>query len=182
VRDTGYDMAPSVAARAIEPFFTTKKAGKGTGLGLAMVHGFAEQSGGCLLIDTRVGVGTTVEIVLPRADQEAARESEPDEAPELDLALHGGAMVLVVEADDQMRQATAAMLRDLRYTVVEARNAEEAAYRRCVRDRQPVYQFIRFDFGDGSPTRFERLLLPLAEGGQEITHRLGVILFDEVSS
>jgi PAS domain S-box-containing protein len=366
VRDTGYGMAPSVAARATEPFFTTKEPGKGTGLGLAMVHSFAEQSGGCLLIDSQVGVGTGVEIILPRSDHETVPEADVEEPPELDLALHGGAMVLVVEPDDAVRQATAGMLRELRYTVVEARNAEvaqvlvyalerldlvitgiempgddgptlaarlraerpnlpvlfmtreapgpalasetllfqpfthdalaravlerlgrqslvaqmqptgsrsllarvrtvalrdlyfawnglragdtlpapaelhpaefglerhsfllsvrrngemidmrflsagvalttrlgrdlageqvgtnprdgevlgslEAAYRRCARDRQPVYQFIRFDFGDGSPTRFERLLLPLAERGQEITHLLGVTLFDESS-
>ncbi|HVY15315.1 MAG TPA: PAS domain S-box protein [Rhodopila sp.] len=379
VRDTGRGMPPAVLARATEPFFTTKEAGKGTGLGLAMVDGFAEQSGGTLLIRSTPDIGTTVEIVLSRPDHEPAIAPEELE-PELDPALHGGAMVLVAEADDPVRQMIAGTLRDLRYTVVEARNAEvalvlmdtldrldlvitgvalqgtggpalpgadgtgsqgvdgpalvaqlraqrpnlpvlfiadhapeadpepgtvlvkpfdevtlasavlerlgrhnlvtqlrptagkplldrvrtsalrelyfawsgacagdalprpadirpdafdlqrnsfivsirptrggvemryvrageaivtrlgrdlvgetvshapedeevlgslEAAYRRCARDRQPVYQFMRFDFGDGAPTQFERLLLPLSEDGRGITQLLGVALFDE---
>ena len=355
VRDTGHGMPPDVAARAIEPFFTTKEPGKGTGLGLAMVHGFAEHSGGCLRIESQEGQGTLVEIVLARADQDIAPGTET-----LDSARHGDATILVVEDNEQIRFMTAGILRDLRYTVIEARNAEaafalvhtldrldlvitdvvmpgadgptlinrlrterpglpvlfltglvtdiftpneptlhkpftrsdlaaavldrlgrqatpastperqllariraerlrdlyicwtdrhngrylpttadihlepldlwrngfmvradhqgetvdlryhsageiitqrigrplvgesvnaiagdvevlgslESAYRRCAKDRMPIYQFIRIDFGDGAPMRFERLLLPLSDDGRSITHLLGVALFD----
>ncbi len=118
VRDTGHGMPQSVAARATEPFFTTKEPGKGTGLGLAMVHGFAEHSGGCLRIDSQEGQGTLVEIILTRGDQDATQALDPTQ--------HGGATILVVEDDEQIRSMTAGILRDLRYTVIEARNAEVA--------------------------------------------------------
>jgi hypothetical protein len=61
---------------------------------------------------------------------------------------------------------------------VEVVGSLESAYRRCARDRMPIYQFIRIDFGDGVPMRFERLLLPLSDDGRSITHLLGVVLFD----
>jgi len=66
--DTGEGMPPDVLARALEPFFTTKPAGVGTGLGLALAHGFAEQTGGTLRIDSTPGHGTVVTLVLPLAD------------------------------------------------------------------------------------------------------------------
>ncbi len=72
VRDTGTGMDPATLARVTEPFFTTKPAGKGTGLGLAMARGFAEQSGGALAIDSAPGRGTTVALWLPQAEPEAA--------------------------------------------------------------------------------------------------------------
>ena len=76
VSETGTGMSPDVAARDIEPFFTTKGPGKGTGLGLAMVHGFPEQSGGALWIETREGEGTAVTVLLPQAKADPlARET-----------------------------------------------------------------------------------------------------------
>ena len=66
VSDTGVGIEPDVLKRVFEPFFTTKESGKGSGLGLAMVHGFAEQSGGVATIESTVGRGTTVQILLPR--------------------------------------------------------------------------------------------------------------------
>ena len=125
VRDGGEGMAPEVLARATEPFFTTKPQGKGTGLGLSMVHGFAEQSGGGLRIESRPGEGTTVEIVLPRAALEAQAPGRNGEAVP-DQGRHGGATVLLVEDDDQVRPVTAGFLRELGYTVAEAANAEAA--------------------------------------------------------
>ncbi len=81
VRDEGLGMPPAVAARAVEPFFTTKGSGKGTGLGLAMVHGFLQQSHGRLEINSEVGRGTTVRMILP-VHAEAALEGAPERPPE----------------------------------------------------------------------------------------------------
>ncbi|MEL4881498.1 ATP-binding protein, partial [Shewanella algae] len=66
VRDTGIGMPPDVMARAFDPFFTTKPLGQGTGLGLSMIYGFVRQSDGYVKIDSEVGAGTTVRIILPR--------------------------------------------------------------------------------------------------------------------
>jgi len=124
VQDSGTGMPAEVLARATEPFFTTKEPGRGTGLGLAMVHGLALQSGGALRIHSTQGEGTRAEIWLPRA---AARMTEPDGAePATDPGLHGDATLLVVDDDDQVRPVTAGFLRDLGYTVIEAANAEAA--------------------------------------------------------
>lgn len=122
VRDNGAGMAPETVARALEPFFTTKEIGKGTGLGLAMVHGFVEQSGGRLFIESRLGSGTCIRILLPRAAVVPCAQI-------LDGGLdgeHGDAVILVVDDDDQVRPVTATILRDLGYTVMEAVNAETA--------------------------------------------------------
>jgi CheY-like chemotaxis protein len=124
VRDSGHGMPPDVLTRATEPFFTTKPEGKGTGLGLPMVHAFALRSGGCLRIDSRDGEGTTVEIILPRASvSNMNNDTEDSQAlPEPTRP----ATILVVEDDDQVRQITVGYLRDRGYTVVDARNAETA--------------------------------------------------------
>jgi PAS domain S-box-containing protein len=121
IEDSGSGMAPDVAARAAEPFFTTKPRGSGTGLGLATAHGFAEQSGGALLIESRSGIGTKVSIVLPRApflDEEPVSQIDPN--------LHGRAVILLVDDDEQVRPLTASFLRDLGYTIIEAPTAEIA--------------------------------------------------------
>ncbi|CDX34852.1 FOG: PAS/PAC domain protein [Mesorhizobium plurifarium] len=81
VTDTGIGIAPDLLPQVFEPFFTTKGPEKGTGLGLAQVYGFAQQSGGAVTIDSEVGKGTTVTIYLPRADIEAAAQSPEPEQP-----------------------------------------------------------------------------------------------------
>ncbi len=123
VSDTGSGMPPDVLVRAFEPFFTTKEEGRGTGLGLAMVHGFVKQSGGHVNIYSEVGEGTTVRLYLPRAIGAvlpASRSAVPMELP------RGSATILVVEDDSAVREACTAILRDLGYRVLEAADGPEA--------------------------------------------------------
>lgn len=121
VSDTGAGMPPEVLARACDPFFTTKEGGQGNGLGLSMVYGFVEQSKGRLQIRSAPGQGTTVTLYLPRAPAEPEAASAP--APELP---GGRETVLLVEDDARLRAATAGLMRDLGYRVIEAATGTEA--------------------------------------------------------
>jgi PAS domain S-box-containing protein len=126
VADTGEGMDEQTLARAVEPFFTTKGVGKGTGLGLSMIHGFAEQSGGRLVIKSQKGQGTVAEIWLPVAQVEATTASEPDPAT---LRVERGVRaltILVVDDDALVLMNTAAMLEDLGHEVVEASSGDQA--------------------------------------------------------
>jgi CheY-like chemotaxis protein len=125
VEDDGVGMEPAVLARAAEPFFTTKK-GKGTGLGLAMVHGFVRQSGGRLEIASEPGRGTTVRMLFPvAAEREASPPRPPRAEPVLDL--RGGAeTVLAVDDDDDVLDLAVHHLTALGYAVLSARSGEEA--------------------------------------------------------
>ncbi len=123
VADTGVGMDEAVLARAVDPFFSTKGVGKGTGLGLSMVHGLALQLGGALKIQSRLGVGTNVELWLPLSREPAQRDQEPDAAEPLN---RGAGTALLVDDEDLVRASTADMLADLGYAVVEAGSAEEA--------------------------------------------------------
>jgi PAS domain S-box-containing protein len=122
--DTGAGMTSDVLAHAFEPFFSTKEVGKGSGLGLSMVYGFAKQSGGTVRIESVPGAGTTVSLYLPRTDSMPAAS----DAPKGDLALtpHGSPTVLVVEDNDEVRQTTAEVLTDLGYRVLVASNGPDA--------------------------------------------------------
>lgn len=119
VCDTGTGMSPEVRAKVFEPFFTTKEIGKGSGLGLSQVLGFAKQSGGGVRIDSTVGEGTTVYIFLPRATMKVSPAEEKIQTAGEDIAPEG-AMILLVDDDAAVREVTSAILRDLRYSVVEA--------------------------------------------------------------
>ena len=123
ITDTGTGMDPAVAARVFEPFFTTKDIGKGSGLGLSMVYGFAQQSGGCVRIYSEMGHGTTVRLYLPRAQ---AGKQEPAAAQAGIVTRGGGRKILVVEDNPQMLQVSVSILRSLGYEPVEATNANEA--------------------------------------------------------
>ncbi|MEZ5961093.1 MAG: CHASE3 domain-containing protein [Hyphomonadaceae bacterium] len=126
ITDTGGGMPPEVKARVFEPFFTTKEVGKGTGLGLAHVHGFLKQSGGHVGIYSEVGVGTTMKLYLPRTQLEEAENHAPASAGgELPLG-DAGTIVLVVEDEERVRNLSVASLRELGYTVVHASSGEEA--------------------------------------------------------
>jgi signal transduction histidine kinase/ActR/RegA family two-component response regulator len=117
VADSGTGMSDEVRAKAFEPFFTTKEVGKGSGLGLSQVLGFAKQSGGGVRIESRPGQGTSIHIYVPRADPQAA----PREAP-VAIKSSGRATgtILLVDDDGAVREVTAAELRDLGHTVLEA--------------------------------------------------------------
>ncbi|WP_343712886.1 response regulator [Inquilinus sp.] len=117
VRDTGTGMTEEVRAKALEPFFTTKEVGKGSGLGLSQVLGFAKQSGGGVSIDTAPGRGTAICIYLPRTREAAAA---PDGGPAAASATVRAARILVVDDDNAVREITAAMLRELGHRVLEA--------------------------------------------------------------
>jgi two-component system cell cycle sensor histidine kinase/response regulator CckA len=131
VTDTGCGMTAETMERIFQPFFTTKKVGEGTGLGLAMVHGIVKQSGGHIVVDSVVGEGTTFRIYLPAYKPTAAERAAMTEAPERveskkpkDLA--GGGRILFVEDDVDVRALTAKLLRKRGYEVVEASDGEQA--------------------------------------------------------
>ncbi len=120
VSDTGTGMDQEVLDRAFEPFFTTKPAGKGSGLGLAQVYGFAQQSGGDVMIASRTGEGTTVTVHLPRAPALAAVSFPGSAGP------RWRARILLADDDEAVREVTAAMLEEAGYAVVRAGGAPAA--------------------------------------------------------
>lgn len=124
VMDTGEGMDEATLARAMEPFFTTKGVGRGTGLGLSMVHGFAAQSGGWFLLHSERGVGTTAELWLPRAKTITAPAIPAREIQRTQELRHG--TVLVVDDDRLVLTSTADMLEDLGYTTIQAVVGQEA--------------------------------------------------------
>lgn len=121
VTDTGSGMRPEILTHVLEPFFTTKGAGKGSGLGLSMVYGFVKQSGGHLNIDSHEGRGTRVELYLPAASTEAV--SDDVQVP---ASRKGHETVLVVEDEAEVRRVAMAFLRTLGYVTLEAGDAESA--------------------------------------------------------
>ena len=125
VTDTGTGMDKETLKRATEPFFTTKGVGKGTGLGLPMVHGMTEQSGGKLVLKSRLGHGTTAELYLPIAPGEAASEAK-DIAPRVSPAVRKKLTILTVDDDPLVALNTSALLEELGHTVYSAPSARHA--------------------------------------------------------
>jgi PAS domain S-box-containing protein len=125
VSDTGCGMDELTLKRAIEPFFTTKSTGQGTGLGLSMVHGLAAQSGGVLSLRSTAGQGTTATLILPVSDEQA---DYPPSGVTPDEEMRSNALTSVLLVDDEalVRASAAAMLADEGYKVVEASSASEA--------------------------------------------------------
>ncbi|MDP9323837.1 MAG: PAS domain S-box protein, partial [Acidobacteriota bacterium] len=123
VTDTGVGMTPLVQARLFEPYFTTKEPGKGTGLGLATIHGIVTRSGGSVQVYSEVGKGTSFKVYFPRAEsvdmvvETAAQVSRPHA---------GGQTVLLVEDSEGLRELARRLLERQGYTVLAAGNAEEA--------------------------------------------------------
>lgn len=125
VRDTGPGMAPEVLEHLFEPFFTTKERGKGTGLGLATVHGVVHQSGGWIRVESEPGQGTRFVILLPRATE--AIETAPSR-PVLSgrRSRRGSEVVLLVEDEDNIREPAVEMLESKGYKVLSAPDAVQA--------------------------------------------------------
>ncbi len=123
ISDTGEGMNEAIRKRVFEPFFTTKSPGKGTGLGLATVHGIIHQSGGWVRVYSEPGLGTTFRVYLPLAAMEAGPVASEPAVP---LRLSGTETLLLVEDDAAVRTATAAALRQAGYRVHEAAGRDEA--------------------------------------------------------
>jgi PAS domain S-box-containing protein len=124
VTDSGEGMDAETLVRAAEPFFTTKGVGKGTGLGLPMVHGVAQQSGGRLVLKSEKGRGTTAEIWLPCAPGVAAEPPVPS-VPIAEASV-AARVIVVVDDDTLVLHSTAAMLEDLGHRVFEASSGKQA--------------------------------------------------------
>ena len=133
ITDTGHGMAAEVVARAFDPFFTTKPVGKGSGLGLSMVWGFARQAGGHAKICSEPGLGTTVTVFLPRSHLSLCPAEPP---PPSEIAYGHGQHILVVEDDPMLRRFVVALIERLRYRVSQAENGDVALT--MLRDRPDI--------------------------------------------
>lgn len=165
VADTGIGMPPEVLERAMEPFFTTKGPGAGSGLGLSMIFGFARQSGGYLTIDSQPGVGTTVLLYLPRTTEAM---SDDDQTVPVSIMPLGRESVLLVDDNAEMRAIARQHLISLGYRVREAENGPLAM--ECLGDGQ------RFDL------LFTDIIMPdgmmgyqLAAGARQVQPGLKVL-------
>jgi hypothetical protein len=116
-------MSPEVIAHAFDPFFTTKPTGQGTGLGLSMIYGFVQQSGGYVLLSSDEGHGTMVSIYLPRHFGTAIGR-EAVEAAARPTHAEAGAVVLLVEDEPAVRMVIVEVLSELGYTMLEAGNGQ----------------------------------------------------------
>lgn len=122
VADTGSGMSAGTLSRAVEPFFTTKALGEGTGLGLSVIYGFVKQSRGHMRLFSELGQGTTVKLYLPRASQHAVDVSvSTHEAPR-----GQGETILIVEDEATVRMILSDALKELGYTIIEAADARPA--------------------------------------------------------
>ena len=126
ISDTGRGIAPEVLPHVFEPFFTTKGPGEGSGLGLSMVYGFVNQSGGRIALTSTVGAGTTAEILLPRA---AAGERTPDDVVDRATPAGQGQTILVIEDDPGVTAVVGEGLRQLGYRVMHVATGAEALQR-----------------------------------------------------
>jgi len=125
VTDTGSGISSDVLDKVMEPFFTTKEVGKGSGLGLSMVYGFATQSNGAFHISSELGQGTTAELLLPKADA-GAKTGERAPQDRAAAAVPANLKILLVDDHAEVRSTTASLLEDLGHSITEAANGVEA--------------------------------------------------------
>jgi hemerythrin-like metal-binding protein/PAS domain S-box-containing protein len=166
VADEGSGIAPEVLERVFEPFFTTKAAGKGSGLGLTQVHGFVGQSGGAVHIESEVGRGTTVSLLLPRAPAPLAEH--PADAPAAEAAGNGRS-VLLVEDQEDLREMARMMLEEHGYQVMAAPDAEAA--REILAGGKPIHVLFADLVLPGGMTGIE-----LARVARRLRPDIGVLL------
>jgi PAS domain S-box-containing protein len=143
VTDTGTGISPEDLEKVMDPFFTTKEVGKGSGLGLSMVYGFATQSNGAFGIESEVGSGTTAELWLPRAPADR-RKIERKSSEEPRKQSNRKLRVLLVDDHAEVRSTTAAVLEDLGHRVDEAANGAEAL--EVLRTRDCDYDLLISDY------------------------------------
>jgi len=145
ISDTGSGMTAETLARAVEPFFTTKERGKGTGLGLAMVYGFVKQSGGALSIYSEPGIGTNITLYLPFAEVPAGVLEETQASPARDIH---GIKVLVVDDEEGLLEIATTYLLEAGYKAIQARNGRDAM---DMLKKQPDIALLMTDIilGDG---------------------------------
>ncbi len=159
VTDTGTGISPDVLPRVFDPFFTTKEVGKGSGLGLAMVYGFAHQSGGHVDIDSQVGDGTSITILLPSAPHElAAPFAEPIPVPS---PVRGEGQILLVEDEADVLTFVASQLHELGYDVTTASTGAEAL---MIMDQGANYDLLLTD-----------VVLPGGISGVELARRARLV-------
>jgi CheY-like chemotaxis protein len=165
VSDSGEGMSEEVMARALDPFYTTKGVGKGSGMGLPQAYGFARQNGGTLTLESRRGHGTTVRIYLPRSHEQV------DDASPGPASSHppGRGRVLLVEDDDEVRDTVSVALRAAGFEINTARTGDEA--------------LSRLQAGERYDMVFTDVVMPGALSGVELVQeirrrypRLGVVL------
>ena len=160
VSDSGVGMPRDVLERVFEPFFTTKEVGRGTGLGLSMVYGFAKQSGGHVKIYSEVGHGTRITLYLPRTAA-AERDAEPVAARTVGAHPAGHETILVVEDSESVRKVAVSILRGLGYQVLEAEDGPSA--------------LTILSGGEEIDLLFTDLIMPNGMDGEELLKRAHVL-------
>lgn len=162
VRDTGCGMDALTLAHIFEPFYTTKGPDHGTGLGLALVYGIVQRSGGTIDVQSAVGGGTRVSITLPVHTGESALAStaRPEEAEHENASLDGDETLLVIEGDEELREVLVQRVTDRGYTVLEAGSGKDALA--IARDWQEPLHLIVTDVSLPD-TRGEELVIRLRE-------------------
>jgi len=166
VSDSGEGMSEDVMARALDPFYTTKGVGKGSGMGLPQAYGFARQNGGTLTLESRRGQGTTVRLYLPRSDEKLIDDTS---AGPQSARPAGRGRVLLVEDDDEVRDTVSVALRAAGFEINTARTADEA--------------LLRLQTGERYDVVFTDVVMPGTMGGVELAQeirrrypRMGVVL------
>jgi len=157
VRDTGRGVPADVIEHVLDPFFTTKAIGEGSGLGLSMAYGFAKQSGGNLTIDSKERQGTTVKVYLPASDAAGNPSQRDDQVGEDSSGKHE--LILVVEDDDQVRKLAVKMLEHLGYRTIEASDGHKAL--KLLKERADVALL------------FTDVVLPRGKGGRGLAREAG---------